>query len=68
MSAAKVHSCDWQEKPHPMLEGEGIYGDAVDLCYEDSEGKLWVTNGDRGNQVNYCCWCGYKAPQQIAVR
>jgi hypothetical protein len=40
-------------------------GPAVTMCYEDAEGRLWVTNEEYITQVNFCPFCGYEAPNQI---
>lgn len=34
---------------------------AIELCFEDLDGRLFVENGEYGSQVNYCPQCGYKA-------
>ncbi len=41
------------------------YGLAVKVCYENTDGKLWVDNNEYNNQVNYCPFCGYKARIKI---
>ena len=41
------------------------YGNAIDLCYEDDNGELIVEGDGKGNQVNFCPFCGYKAKVQI---
>lgn len=41
------------------------YGNAIDDCYEDDEGRFWAGNGEYVSQVNYCPVCGTKAPKQI---
>ncbi|MHC1702275.1 MAG: hypothetical protein AB9846_00065 [Tenuifilaceae bacterium] len=41
------------------------YGVAVNYCYEDEVGKLWVGNIEYESQVNYCPVCGYKALMSI---
>ena len=38
-----------------------LYGSAVDECWEDEDGKLWVHNGEYASVVNYCPVCGYAA-------
>ena len=40
------------------------YGEALYECGED-EGRLWVRNDEYTSQVNYCPYCGYKAPRQL---
>ena len=38
------------------------YGVAINECFEsEKDGKLWVTNGEYSNSVNYCPFCGYKS-------
>lgn len=39
-------------------------GIAVDSCYEDGAGHLWVTNNEYTNRVSFCPFCGYKAKQE----
>ncbi len=41
------------------------YGRAVTLCIEDDSGKYWADNVEYASQVNYCPFCGSKAPTQI---
>jgi hypothetical protein len=47
---------------------QGAYGAAVTTCVEDEAGRFWVSNQDMyGNleyasQVNFCPFCGVKAP------
>ena len=40
------------------------YGSALYQCAED-EGRLWVENNEYASQVNYCPYCGHKAPVQL---
>lgn len=40
------------------------YGAAITRCIEDSEGRLWVDNGEYSSQVNYCPFTGIKAKIQ----
>lgn len=37
-----------------------MYGHAVQLVYEKSDGSLWATNFEYETQVSYCPFCGYK--------
>lgn len=53
-----IHKCTCKV-PH------AIYGPAVNLCREDHNGTYWVGNGEYASQVNYCPFCGKKAPTQI---
>lgn len=41
------------------------YGLAVDYCQENEHGELWVGNGEYASRVNFCPFCGYKAPLQV---
>jgi hypothetical protein len=40
------------------------YGEAFDVCWEE-KGKLFVSNNEYSNQVNFCPYCGYKAEIQV---
>ncbi len=42
-----------------------LHGAAIDDCYEDQDGCLFVSNGEYGSQVNYCPMCGYEAKKKI---
>ena len=39
-------------------------GSAIYQCAEDN-GRLWIKNDEYASQVNYCPYCGYKAPVQL---
>ena len=39
------------------------YGDAFDICWKE-KGKLFVSNNEYLNQVNFCPYCGFKAEVQ----
>lgn len=41
------------------------YGNAIDLCEEHEDGTFWAGNSEYGSQVNFCPFCGQKAPVQI---
>ncbi len=41
------------------------YGPAINDCFEDQDGFLFVSNGEYGSQVNICPICGYKAKKMI---
>ena len=58
MTEKDKHTC-WLETP------QSGYGPAVTFCHEDEEGKLWAENGEYASQVNYCPFCGFRAPTQI---
>jgi len=45
---------------------EAAYGKAISTyCYEDTDGKLWITNEEYASQVNFCPYCGYKAKETV---
>ncbi len=52
------HRCDG-ELP------KAAYGAAITYCYEDVDGKLWVTNEEYATQVNFCPYCGCKAKAEV---
>lgn len=39
------------------------YGEAVEDCHEDERGFFWVGNGEYGTPVEFCPFCGAKAPR-----
>ena len=41
------------------------FGPAILRCYEDEQGRLWVTNDEYESQVNFCPFCGYQAKNQV---
>ncbi len=46
----------------------GPYGSIDDPdyeCYENDQGEFWATMGEYSGQVNYCPFCGVKAPVQL---
>jgi hypothetical protein len=50
-----THDCDLLRYPSQA------HGAAVESCFEDKDGKLWVDNVEYATQVNFCPACGYKA-------
>lgn len=52
------HECEIPERYH-------VHGAAIDLCTEDLDGYLFVSNGEYGSQVNFCPMCGYEAKNKI---
>lgn len=57
----KIHYC----------EGDFSYetrGPALDECTEDEKGFFYVTNGEYLSYVNFCPYCGEKAPKQITKK
>ena len=60
----KLHAChppDWTtNKPN-----WGMWGNAIECCEENEKGEFWVDNGEYSSRVNFCPYCGTKAPAQI---
>lgn len=54
----RFHYCEMDEKSH-------LHGPAIDCCFEDIDGFLFVSNGEYGSQVNFCPFCGYEAKVKI---
>lgn len=46
---------------------EAAYGKAITYCYDDIDGKLWITNEEYASQVNYCPYCGQKAKTGVLM-
>ncbi len=47
---------------------EAAYGAALTYCYEDEDGKLWVTNEEYASQVNHCPYCGHTAKEGVTEK
>lgn len=56
----KRHNCSI-----PVSAITGYHGIAADTCWENENGEFYITNDEYDNQVNYCPFCGAKAPTQI---
>ena len=41
------------------------YGSAMTYCLETKEGEFWGGNGEYESRINYCPFCGAKAPSPI---
>lgn len=54
----EIHYCH-------IISPDHNHGCAIDDCYEDIKGFLFVSNGEYGSQVNFCPMCGYKAKKSI---
>jgi hypothetical protein len=60
------HSCSIDVFPMEEVLGFNV---AIYACYEDANGYLWVGNGEAGNVVDFCPFCGYEAKVKMgAVR
>lgn len=60
-----LHVCE----PHYAKDKGNIagYGEAITVCYETEQaiGEFWAANGEYASRVNFCPFCGEKAPSQI---
>lgn len=54
----------------PRLARVAAFGVAIEDCHSDDKdlGVFWVGNGEYYNQVNFCPFCGEKAPKQIPIK
>ena len=60
------HKCEYIPEPDPSpYKDTGCYGVAVDDCWEADDGTFITDNGVYSNRVNFCPFCGTKAPTQI---
>lgn len=41
-----------------------LYGQAIMRCDEE-KGEFWVGNGEYSSRVNFCPFCGARAPKQV---
>lgn len=62
MTLAK-HNCSIST----VKQVKGGHGHAIIECWEDDQGQFWVTNDEYANTVNYCPYCGAKAPVQMEI-
>lgn len=42
-----------------------VFGPAIWSCEEQDDGSFEAVNGEYGSLVNYCPYCGAKAPKQV---
>jgi hypothetical protein len=54
------HYCEVHCRQH-------LRGAAIDYCFLDIDGCLFVQNGEYGSQVNFCPVCGYEAKMKIKM-
>lgn len=64
----ELHGCDALELDVKWVDYRVQYGSAVISCVEIGDGRLYVSNGEYGNRVNYCPFCGYKAKKQMKLK
>lgn len=67
MGSRKLHDCSVHDVEVEFEDYRILYGCAVTECIEYEDGKLYVSNGEYGNRVNYCPFCGYKAKVQMKL-
>lgn len=70
-----LHFCSSSHSIHPATHNiekgyaQHPYGCAEHSCYEGTKGgKLYVTNDEYENTVNFCPYCGYKAGIQVYTK
>jgi len=56
MNTKQNHKCEY-------LLPQAAFGEAINSCFE-KDGEFWVGNNEYASQVNYCPFCGEKAPIQ----
>lgn len=58
------HNCipTWADNDKAL---HGDTGPAIYVCFENVSGEFWVHNGEYESRVNYCPYCGEKAPKQV---
>ena len=61
----KLHKC---LIPWPEDDKRGLWGGAINFCYESEDGTLWADNDEYGSQVNFCPMCGYEAKVKIGEK
>ncbi len=44
-----------------FISPQRLYGKAVEYVKEDSEGRMWIGNGEYETQVNFCPFTGKPA-------
>lgn len=57
MSEGVLHKCDPDTAWHEC-------GPAINYCEQTEDGFLLAGNSEYETMVNYCPFCGYKAPRQ----
>lgn len=54
--------------PPKNIASGGGFGPAIEYCSEDEHGHFTVGNGEYGSYVNFCPYCGAKAPKGIPLK
>jgi len=62
-----MHNCEpgWDKQVEARIFESGMYGAAIETCIEDDGGRLWCSNSEYATRVDFCPFCGYKAPNQV---
>jgi len=68
-SSPVSHRCENRENPQRrgLIFPSRPYGAAITECTEDARGRLWCSNDEYMTRVNFCPFCGYKAPRQVEI-
>jgi hypothetical protein len=45
---------------------QDAHGPAVEECSENEQGEFWAGNNEYSSRVNFCPFCGEKAPAQVS--
>mgnify|MGYP001586198926 CR=1 FL=1 len=54
------HTCEVIDRKDSVnIDG---YGPAIEYCHGRDDGSLWAGNSEYGTRVNFCPFCGLKAP------
>ena len=46
-------------------DNQEAHGPAVTFCAENQSGYFWACNNEYASRVNFCPFCGAKAPAQV---
>jgi hypothetical protein len=57
------HRCEYKNARN--IENHRGYGEAITTCFEEANGEFWVRNDVEASRVNFCPYCGEKAPSQL---
>lgn len=68
VGSEKLHDCSIHDYGVDWDDFRILCGGAIFDCLGHEGGKLYVNNGEYGNRVNYCPFCGYKAKKQMKLK
>ncbi len=46
---------------------DALCGKAINYCIDKKDGEFWAGNKEYESRVNYCPYCGEKAPKQTRI-